>query len=71
MANMLTIYAAEQRGGRIVMSTDRDCLPPDCIRTSTRVFPDYESVLATAEMYWHRGFQVSVDTERGLVEYEH
>lgn len=68
---MITIYAAEQRDGRITMSTDRDCLPADVIRTSTRVFPDYASILATAEMYWNRGFQVCVDTERGVVEYEH
>lgn len=68
---MITIYAAEQRDGRITMATNRDCLPADCIRTSTCVFPDYESVLASAEMYWNRGFQVCVDTERGVVEYEH
>ena len=36
-----------------------------------RVFPDYDSILETAEMYWNRGFQVCVDTERGTVEYEH
>lgn len=68
---MVTIYAAEQRGGRITMSTYRDCLPADAIRTSTRVFPSYEEVLVCAEMYWNRGFQVWVDTERGVVEYEH
>lgn len=68
---MTTIYAAEQRDGRITMSTNRDCLPADVIRTSTRVFPDYESVLSTAEIYWNRGFQVCVDTERGVVEYAH
>lgn len=68
---MITIFAAEQRGGIITMSTDRDCLPADAIRTSTRIFPDYDSILETAEMYWNRGFQVSVNTERGIVEYEH
>lgn len=68
---MITVYASEQRGGRIKLTTDKDCLPPDAIRTSTRVFPDYDSILETAEMYWQRGFQVCVDTERGLVEYEH
>jgi hypothetical protein len=67
---MITIFAAEQRDGRITMATDRDCLPADVIRTSTRVFPDYDSILETAEMYFNRGFSVCVDTERGVVEYE-
>ena len=31
---MITIYASEQRGGRIKMTTDKDCLPPDAIRVS-------------------------------------
>lgn len=68
---MITIYASEQSGGRLKLTTDRDCLPPDAIRTATHVFPDYDSVLACAEAYWARGFEVCVDTERGLVEYEH
>lgn len=68
---MITVYVAERRGGWLKLSTDRDTLPPDAIRTETRVFPDYDSILETAELYWNRGFQVTVDTERGLVEYEH
>jgi len=68
---MITVFAAEQRGGIITMATDRDCLPADCIRTSTRVFPDYDSILETAEMYWNRGFQVYVNTEYGNADYEH
>jgi len=68
---VITVYASEQRGGRIKMTTDKDCLPPDAIRVSTRVFPDYDSILETAEMYWNRGFTVCVDTERGTVDYEH
>lgn len=68
---MITVYAAEQRGGRIKITTDKDCLPADAIRTNTLVFPDYDSILASAEMYWNRGFEVCVDTERGVVEYEH
>jgi hypothetical protein len=68
---VITVYASEQRGGRIKMTTDKDCLPPDAIRVSTRVFPDYASILETAEMYWNRGFTVCVDTERGTVDYEH
>lgn len=67
---MITVYASEQRGGRIKITTDRDCLPPDAIRTNTLVFPDYESILASAEMYWRRGFAVCVDTEHGIVDYE-
>jgi len=67
---MITIFASEQRGGRIKMTTDRDCLPPDAIRTSERVFPDMDAVMETAEMYFNRGFSVCVDTESGLVEYE-
>ena len=31
---MITVYASEQRGGRIKITTDRDCLPPDAIRVS-------------------------------------
>lgn len=67
---MITIYAAEQRGGRIKMATDRDVLPPDAIRTSTRVFPDEDSIMATAEMYHARGFSVSVDLGHTNYEYE-
>lgn len=68
---MITVFVSEQRNGRIKIATDKDCLPPDAIRTATRVFPDYDSILASAEMYWNRGFEVCVDTERGVVEYEH
>lgn len=67
---MITVYASEQRNGRIKITTDKDCLPPDAIRTSERIFPDYDSILACAEAYWSRGYEVCVDTERGLVEYE-
>ncbi len=68
---MLTIYFGEQRDGRVKLTSDRDCLPPDIIRFSERVFPDYDSVLAVAEKMWLRGFTVCVDTERGVVDYEH
>jgi hypothetical protein len=69
---MITVYASEQRNGRIKITTDKDCLPPDAIRVSTRVFPSYESILETAEMYWNRGFEVCVDCEgHALAEYEH
>lgn len=67
---MITIYAAEQRGGRIKMATDRDWLPPDAIRTSTRVFADEDSIMATAEMYHARGFSASVDLGHTNYEYE-
>lgn len=67
---MITIYAAEQRGGHIKMAVDRDCLPADCIRTSTNVFPDEDSIMATAEMYHARGFSVSVDLGDKNYEYE-
>lgn len=68
---MITVYVGEQRGGIITIVSNRDCLPADVIRTSTRVFADYDSVLDTAEMYWRRGFQVYVDTEQGSADYEH
>jgi hypothetical protein len=69
--DMITIFAAEQRGGFITMTETRDGLPPDAIRTSTRVFPTYDDVLATAEMYFNRGFSVSVYTKKhGNVDYE-
>lgn len=68
---MITVFASEQRGGRITITSNRDSLPPDAIRTSERIFPDYDSILACAETYWSRGYQVCVDTERGVVEYEH
>lgn len=67
---MITAYASEQRGGRIKITTDKGCLPPDAIRTSTRIFPDYDSILETAEMYWNRGFTVCVETEYGNADYE-
>jgi len=67
---MITIYASEQRGGRIKMVTDRDCLPPDAIRTSTVYFPDEDSIMATAEMYHARGFSVCVDLGHKFYEYE-
>ena len=67
---MITVYCSEQRGGRIKIATDRDCLPADAIRTSTQVFPDKDSVLASAEMYWNRGFEVCVDLGGHVVEYE-
>lgn len=68
---MITIYRAETRDGWVKFSSDKDTLPPDAIRVSSHVYPDYESVLEQAEILWHRGFQVSVDTGKGLVEYEH
>ena len=58
-------------GKRIKFTSDRDCLPADLIKFNTTRFDSYEQVLATAEWYWGRGYQVCVDTERGLVEYEH
>lgn len=67
---MITIFASEQRGGRIKMATDKDCLPPDAIRVSTRVFPDEDSIMATAEMYHARGFSVCVDLGHVHYEYE-
>lgn len=68
---MITVYASEQRGGRITIVSDKNSLPLDAIRTSTRVFPDYNSILETAEMYWNRGFSVSINTEFGTADYEH
>jgi hypothetical protein len=68
---VITVYASEQRDGRIKITDDRDCLPADAIRTATHVFPDMDSILASAEMYWHRGFQVSIDVNGHVVEYEH
>lgn len=55
---------------RIKITTDKDCLPPDALRVVVREFPNYESILETAEMYHARGYEVCVDTEQGLVEYE-
>lgn len=66
----ITVFASLQRSGRIKITTDRDCLPPDALRVETYVFPDYDSILETAEKYWSKGHEVCVDTERGLVEYE-
>jgi hypothetical protein len=66
----IKVYASQQRNKRIKITTDKDCLPPDAIQVSEREFPDYDSILEIAELYWMRGYSVSVDTERGLVEYE-
>lgn len=67
---MITVYVAEQRNGGIKIATDRDCLPADAIRTATCVFDSEDSIMASAEMYWHRGFNVSVDLGTTNYEYE-
>lgn len=67
---MITVYASEQRGGQINITTDKACVPTDAIRVSTRVFPDEDSIMATAEMYFRRGFSVCVDLGKTHYEYE-
>ena len=73
---MLTVFASEQRPNstrpaRIKITSDKDCLPPDAFRVCERVFPDYDSILETAEMYHCRGFEVCVDIEGyAMAEYE-
>ena len=60
---MLNIYQSEQRGGRIKMSTDRNCLPPDAIRTETRIFVDGTDLMNAVKALEKRGFSVCVETE--------
>jgi hypothetical protein len=59
---MLTIFVGEQRNGRIKLTSDRDCLAPDIIRFSERVFVDLDHVKASASALEDRGFHVCVDT---------
>jgi len=59
---MLTIYQGEQRNGRVKLTTNRDCLAPDTIRTE-RVFVDMQAVKTAAAQLEDRGFRVCIDTE--------
>jgi len=59
---VITVYIGEQRGGRVKLTTDRDCLSPDIIRFSERVFANEEDVIRSAKALESRGFRVCVDT---------
>ena len=60
---MITIYQGEQRNGRIKLTSDKDCLSPDIIRFTERVFVNMEQVKTTAAQFENRGFRVCIDTE--------
>jgi hypothetical protein len=60
---MLTIHQGEQKNGRIKLTTDKDCLPPDVFRYSLRVFASMEEVKTAAAKFEDRGFRVCIDTE--------
>ena len=59
---MITIYVG-QRGGRIKLTSDKDCLAPDVIRVTGRTFVNMEQVKTAAAGYENRGFRVCIDTE--------
>lgn len=67
---MITVFVSESRGGMINITSEKDSLPVDAIRTAERVFPSFDDVLASAEMYWNRGYQVFVNTQWGNADYE-
>jgi hypothetical protein len=60
---MITIFQGEQRNGRMKYTTDRDCLAPDVIRVTERVFPSMQDVKTVAAKLEDRGFRVCIDTE--------
>jgi hypothetical protein len=60
---VLTIFIGESRNGRVKLTSDRDCLPPDIIRFSERVFPTMQDVKTAAAKLEDRGFHVCIDTE--------
>jgi hypothetical protein len=59
---MITLYCGEQRNGRVKFTSDRDCLAPDVVRVSERVFPSMEDVKTAAAKLEDRGFRVCIDT---------
>ena len=65
---MITIFVGEQRGGRIKLTIDKDCLSPDIIRYDERVFPTMPDVMTAAKMLEARGYTVCVDTMDGCYE---
>ena len=65
---MITLFVGEQRNGRIKFTSDRDCLAPDIIRFSERVFPSMEDVKTSAAKLEDRGFRVCIDTEDEFYE---
>lgn len=60
---MITLYCGEQRNGRVKFTSDRDCLSPDVIRFSERVFPSMADVKTAAARLEDRGFRVCIDTD--------
>jgi len=60
---MVTLFVGEHRNGRVKFTSDRDCLSPDIIRFSERVFVDMEQVKTSAAKLEDRGFRVCIDTE--------
>ena len=65
---MLTIFVGEHRNGRIKFTSDRDCLAPEIIRFTERVFPSLQDVKTAAAKLEDRGFRVCIDTEDCLYE---
>jgi len=60
---MLRLFQGEQRNGRIKLTDDKDCLAPDIIRFTERVFPTMEEVKTAAAQFENRGFRVCIDTD--------
>lgn len=59
---MFHVYIGELRGGRIKITSDRDCLSPALIRFDERVFATEKDMLDCAMSYRNRGYKVCVDT---------
>ena len=59
---MFHAYIGELRGGKVKITTDRDCLSPELIRFDERVFATENDMLDCAISYRTRGYQVCIDT---------
>lgn len=66
---MFHAYIGELRGGKVKITTDRDCLSPELIRFDERVFATENDMFACAMAFRGRGYQVSIDTETVFQDY--
>ena len=66
---MFHAYIGELRGGKVKITTDRDCLSADLISFDERVFATERDMLDCAMAFRNRGYQVSVDTDTIFQDY--
>ena len=65
---MITVFVGEERNGRMKFTSDRDCLSPQVIRFSERVFADLADLKTSVKALEARGFAICVDTEKYFYE---